>query len=507
MILKVLAVVFIIFFLILIHEFGHYIVAKRNGVKVHEFAIGFAPFVFTFKKFDTLFRLGILPLGGYVKLHGEDSSDSKIRKDKSSFASKTPWQKTKIICAGVFMNFLVFWVLFSINLMVGSDPLVLNQADFQKHINSPATTLYHGSYVKDAQDVNLIDTKIVESESISTFHDSMGPVHQTDKIDTLNLDFYPTVSLPVLEVVELQTQSPFLSDLVVGDRILKINNKIVFSDSHLNEMLNAEAYELKVLRGDEIFNISYSQNKLPKVVSQVLEGSVAEIAGVSSGFKLLSIEGIDDISQSNLPELVLNYIDESKQAALKYVFLNNTGQIEEISLTPSDAGAIGVYLTDSHVSSGLGLSYFFTSEDFSVLKKPVEQYPVHIAPFVALQKGFELSKLTAVSISKTFFKIFTRLEVSEEVGGPIQVFKTGYNFVSIGGTALLSFIAMISLTLAVVNILPIPALDGGRLLFVIIEAFRGKPLNPKYESVIHALGFILLLFLIVTISIFDIIRL
>lgn len=126
---------------------------------------------------------------------------------------------------------------------------------------------------------------------------------------------------------------------------------------------------------------------------------------------------------------------------------------------------------------------------------------------MALKKGYELSKLTAVSISKTFFKIFTSLEVSDEIGGPIQVFKTGYNFVSIGGTALMSFVAMISLTLAVVNILPIPALDGGRLLFVIIEAFRSKPIDPRFESAIHALGFLLLLFLIVTISIFDIIRL
>ena len=127
---KFLAVVLIVFFLILIHEFGHFIVARRNGVKVHEFAIGFAPFVLAKKMFGTVFKFGLLPLGGFVRLHGEDSSDSKMINDSSSFVSKTPWQKTKIICAGVFMNFLVFWVLMSINLIIGSDPLVLNQKDF-----------------------------------------------------------------------------------------------------------------------------------------------------------------------------------------------------------------------------------------------------------------------------------------------------------------------------------------------------------------------------------------
>src|SRR6056300_1173336 len=107
MIFKVLFVFFIVYFLIFIHEFGHYLAAKRNGVKVEEFSIGFPPRLVSFKKGETKFSFALLPLGGYVKLHGDvaDSNDTKIVKSKS-FAYKTPWQKIKILLAGVAMNFL-----------------------------------------------------------------------------------------------------------------------------------------------------------------------------------------------------------------------------------------------------------------------------------------------------------------------------------------------------------------------------------------------------------------
>ena len=500
MILKVLAVIFIVFFLILIHEFGHYIVAKRNGVKVHEFAIGFAPFVFSFSKFDTLFKIGLLPLGGYVKLHGEDTSDKKLAQDPQSFASKTPWQKTKIICAGVFMNFLVFWVLLTSNLIVGSEPMVLNQEDFQRHINSEQTVLYHAS--------NLLESETNKDlVTISSFENTNGPKETLSSLSSVDVDSYPKVSLPVLNVLDVYNQSSLFGEVEKGDKIIKVSDQIVFTHSQLSELLNSEVYSLDVLRNGEVFKLSLSQNPKLHIVSQVVENSPAFDAGVEPGFRLVAIEGLDDISVENLSQKVLDLLKQYNKDYLLYSFLDSDSNIVELELRPSSSGTVGMYLSQAQNSSGLGLSYAFDREEFSVIQKPIEKYSWHIAPLVALSQGFELSKLTAVSISQTFFKIFTSLEVSDQVGGPIQVFKTGYSFVNIGGTALIGFIAMISLTLAVVNILPIPALDGGRLLFVVIEAFRGKPLDPRFESALHALGFFMLLFLIIIISFFDIIRL
>ena len=514
MFIKFIAVLFIVFFLILIHEFGHFIVARRNGVKVHEFAIGFAPFVFTKKMFGTLFKFGLMPLGGFVKLHGEDSSNPSHVNDNTSFVSKTPWQKTKIICAGVFMNFLVFWVLFTINLIVGSDPLILNQSDFQNQINQKEVILYHGSYVKNAADSNLIGSKVFEGESISTFYNPMGPIESTTNLSSLDVDLYPSVSLPVLNVYKTYDGSVFGSMLKTNDLILKVNNKIVFSKGDLDNLVSTNDFiNLQVLRTNNsgsrsVINI---QNQTPinngLYVSSIVDDSVAFKAGVKEGMVLVSIEGVDSVFSDSLASDVKSILDEKRVDSLNYTFLNPDFTRSVIKLSPDTNGSVGMYLQNLNTNTNLGFDYFFDSQNFSVIQKPVVKFAWYKAPFIALSQGFDVAILSAKSIVSTFASIFISFEVSEQVGGPIQVFKTGFDFVEIGGTALMGFIAMISLTLAVVNILPIPALDGGRLLFVIIEAFRGKPLNPKYESIIHGIGFLLLLSLIFIISIFDIIRL
>jgi regulator of sigma E protease len=500
---KFLAVLLIVFFLILIHEFGHFIVARRNGVKVHEFAIGFAPFVFTKKMFGTVFKFGLLPLGGFVRLHGEDSQDSKMLKDKTSFVSKTPWQKTKIICAGVVMNFLVFWVLLTINLIVGSDPLVLNQNDFQSLINSPQTTLTYGQVVESSTNKILEGAKFYKDESLTTFVNEQGPKEFTENMTIPEYSLYPQVSLPTMKILNATKDSHFIK----GDSVLSINDKIVFSDQTLyDEIKSATDLNFKILRDG---NTLYHSTILPvksSVVTEVVEGSPAQIADVLPGFELMSIESIAVTDTSNLPNLVLDELAKVSKESLTYTFLVD-GNETDIDIFPNENGTIGIYLQPINYSFDLGIDYTFDTQKFSVVNKPVQKYVWYVAPIKALEIGKDVAILSAKSIVGTFISIFSSFTVSDEIGGPIKVFQTGYEFVGIGGTALLSFIAMISLTLAVVNILPIPALDGGRLLFVIVEAFRARPLNPKYEAVIHGIGFIILLLLIIIISIFDIIRL
>ncbi len=500
--LKVLAVIFIVFFLILIHEFGHYIVAKRNGVKVHDFAIGFAPFIYSKRKFGTLFKFGLLPLGGFVRLHGEDSSDSTLLNDQTSFVSKTPWQKTKIICAGVLMNFLVFWILITINLIVGSDPLVLNQQDFQSLINSPQTTLTYGEVVKTSSDKDLVDSVIYKDESITTFENINGPKEFTENMIVPDYTLYPKVSLPTMSVV-----SSNFAPMKSGDLILSVNDKIVFSDQDFYTLKSEEStLFFEVLRGSNLEMVEYNLPVRSSVVSQVVAGSPADKALLPVGSELVSINSKKITNAENIPALALEELSSSNESFLTYTFLVD-GVMKTYQITPDENGAIGVYLQPVYKSAGLDFDYTFTMSDFSLVNKPIEKYSWYVAPFKALQIGSDVAVLSAKSIVGTFAGIFSSFTVSEQVGGPIKVFQTGYEFVGIGGTALLSFIAMISLTLAVVNILPFPALDGGRLLFVIIEAFRARPLNPKYEALIHGIGFIILLFLIIIISIFDIIRL
>lgn len=500
--LKFLAVIFIVFFLILIHEFGHFIVARRNGVKVHEFAIGFAPFVLAKKMFGTVFKFGLLPLGGFVRLHGEDSTDSKLLKDSTSFVSKTPWQKTKIICAGVLMNFLVFWILMTINLIVGSDPLVLNHNDFQNLINSPQTSLTYGSVVKSSSDSDLVGASVFKDQTITRFDNTNGPKEFSENVNIPDYKLYPKVTLPVMNVISSDNNL-----LLKGDRILSVNDKIVFSDDDFYSLQKSESVlNFKVLREGNIEFVTFELPSKSSIVSSVVANSPAELAGVKIGSEFISINSKDVTSLNNLPAFVLQELASVGGDTLEYTF-SIDGKTESFQIKPDKQGAIGVYLQPVNKSSGLNLDYSFSMDDFSVIKKPVQQYSWYIAPFKSLEIGTSVAVLSAKSIVGTFASIFTSFTVSDEIGGPIKVFQTGYEFVGIGGTALISFIAMISLTLAVVNILPIPALDGGRLLFVIVEAFRARPLNPKYEALIHGIGFIILLLLIIIISIFDIIRL
>jgi len=506
--INILGVLLIIFFLILIHEFGHYIVAKRNGVKVHEFAIGFGPTFCRFKKYGTLFKLGILPLGGYVKLHGEDSLDPKLRKDKASFASKTPWQKTKIICAGVFMNFLVFWVLYSISLVVGTQPLILNYDEFKEQINSPSTIVYHGSYVKNSQEQELEGTKVLKDQTLTSFVDINGPVQQLESISNLDYELFPSLSLPVVKLLDIGPKSSLFGRLEPGDTIVKVNDKIVFSkEEFMNLLSSSKLLNLQVLKSTGLETLTFEPNQAQLYVSKVQPNSLAQQAGVMSGWTLNSIEGLDSLEETDLAIQVVQSLATTGKDSLKYSFLNQRQELVELELTPTQSGTIGVYLSETFSVPNLDMNLVFEDSSFSLINSAKQQYSFLQAPWVALSRGYEVAQLSAVAISNTFVSIFTRLEVSEEVGGPIQVFNTGKEFVAVGGTALLNFVALISLTLAVVNILPIPALDGGRLLFIIIEAFRAKALNPKYESAIHALGFVLLLLMIFVISIFDIIRL
>lgn len=138
------ALVFIIIFsvLVLVHEWGHFTMARRAGIKVEEFGIGLPPRAKALAKDKegTVYSLNWIPFGGYVRLFGEDSSDPKILKDPKSFASKSILQRTSVIVAGVVMNFFLAWVLITIGFMVGMKPFLVTQDDIAKGIESGLIT-------------------------------------------------------------------------------------------------------------------------------------------------------------------------------------------------------------------------------------------------------------------------------------------------------------------------------------------------------------------------------
>lgn len=361
--------------LIFVHELGHFLTARRNGVKAEEFGFGFPPRIFGFvfddftKKFrlvkgnqvvespHTVYSLNWIPLGGFVRIKGEDR-ESATANDPDSFVNKSAWVRFKILVAGVVMNFLLAWALFSVVLMLG-------------------------------------------------FPEQIDP----------------------------------------------------------NERSQYQNTEIQIL--------------------QVQAGTPAEAIGLRAGDVL---KKLDNTRVTNL-EQVAPYIAERK------------GQ--SISVTVERGGETlvlqGVPRTDAPAGEGaLGISFSETA---------IVQYGF----FEAIWKGAEQTYLKTVEIFSVLgtmiASLFTGAKVEMDIAGPVGIVYLTKQMSELGLAYLLYFAAILSINLGIINALPIPALDGGRILFVLIEKLKGSPVSQKVEGYVHGVGFVLLLLLMAWVTLYDILRL
>lgn len=350
----------IIFFLILsllvfVHELGHFLVAKKNGVKVEEFGFGLPPRIFGFKKGETTYSINLLPIGGFVKLYGEEyyENDKEVSKDlkKRAFVYKSPLQKASILLAGVFGNFLLGWVLIS--------------------------------YLFTQGIPTLADKVIVEKVQ----------------------DNSPAATVGIKE-----------KDIIYA---LKANGK---------------TYNIKT--SEDLINLTkkYTEKKVEVLVER------------------------------NTEKKSFTLIPRQKP--------------------PAGQGSIGVVIT-------------------SFVEK---KYAWYQAPFYGLKEAFSITSKIVSELFKIVSQLVTFQKPTVDVAGPIAIAKFTGQAVKFGTNATLEFIALLSLNLAVINILPFPALDGGRLVFVIYEAITRKRPNKNFERYLNLIGFVILISLAILISIRDIIK-
>jgi regulator of sigma E protease len=385
----------VLFVLILVHEWGHFIVAKKTGMRVDEFGIGFPPKLFGIKKGGTEYTLNALPIGGFVRIYGEDSLresarldadlsehsegeipssgqsryeknaedasiDAETGKDISgSFTSKSKWAQSAVLIAGVTMNVLLAWVLFAFVFIVG------------------------------------VPTAVEEKDAKDTAE---------------------------LVVVSVLAKSP--ADLV----FIPVGAKIVsYTTAEENEALTPSAFKAYGTQGGvRPMDITYSVGGTEKTIS------VTPVKGLI----------VDDIEKPAIG-VALALVDTVKKPVLTAFY---------------DA-TVTTYQSLIAIATGLG----------SLL--------VDIA-----QRDADLS----------------------QVAGPIGIVGLVGDAAEFGFASLLLFTAMISLNLAVINMLPFPALDGGRLVMVGLEAVLKRPLNPVWVARVNAFGFILLIGLMVVVSYSDI---
>ncbi|PWB38960.1 MAG: RIP metalloprotease RseP [Parcubacteria group bacterium] len=352
MITTIIAFVIILGVLVLVHEYGHFISARKLGVDVEEFGVGFPPRLWSYKRNGIIYSLNLIPIGGFVKIRGENGEDE----DPRSFASQPTWRKSIIISAGVIMNLLLAIVL-------------------------------------------------------------------------LTVVFYAGIP------------------------------QILSRDTDLNQVKNHEV-----------------------IIADVVSGSPANLVGIAVGDRVLEISGQKIVQADQVNKLV----EQSVSTGVIVKVVRNR-VIKEYSvvgkvLEPGSLPRIGIGVADTGV--------------------------VHYNILESIGQGFaatyQMSGMILEALYNLVKNLITRGQLDAGLSGPVGVAVITGQIVRLGFIHVLQFMAILSINLGILNILPFPALDGGRLLFIIIEKLRGKKNNAAVEGWIHNSGFILLIFLLIFITFRDI---
>ena len=426
MIVTILLFVAVLGFLVVMHELGHFTVAKLAKVRVLEFGVGLPPRVFGFTRGGTLYSLNLLPIGGFVRMLGEEDPSAP-----DSFAAKPAWQRLAILAAGPAMNAVL--------------PVVLLTAVFMLPQSVPVTDVAVTGVAPDSPA-------------------AQGGVLPGDVVRTA-------------DGRRVRTSGDLVTAINV--RLGADTRWIVERGGRLVELHIAEA-RVAPPPGQGAVGVSLADARLS--VEGVSSGSPAARSGLQAGDFILGVGGQRILSEENLRDALAAASDAPQDAPATVTALRG-GEVVTLELPP-DAGAL---------------------DGLSVESKPEERQS--LGPIAALGAGLgRIGDILLLVRNETSRWIAGAASI--EVAGPIGIAQITGDVARIGINPLITWTALLSLNLAVVNLLPIPALDGGRIAFVLVELARGgRRLAPSKERFVHAVGFALLIGLIVAVSVNDIRRL
>lgn len=535
------AVVFVLVFslLILVHEFGHFIVAKRSGIKIEEFGIGLPPRIWGKRKKGTIYSINWIPFGGFVRMLGEDTADRRLVKRKDSFVAQPMRVRFKVIIAGVLMNFVLAWILLTTGLTVGMQPLIL-PGDILSAVNSGVITLQEGVKIKDVTenslassiglksgdliysvDRQMVDSSLLDKVLVQPLDKTLGIVRNgkvrdykiseellkkadwNDSTD-FGLKFDDFGPFPRVKIYNLPKDSDaYRYGLRPGDIILSINDLQIYNISDYESLIRGlSSAKFEVYHGGlrENIVVEFKQSH-QLIISEVLSDSPAQKAGVLPNDIILSVNGKNQLSAEEL----IKYTAENSNKKIAYR-INRGGKEMFFTITPKD-GKVGILLSELiNYAKQSGISLYNTDVLSSIKSIEEEKYPVYQAAYKSIVEGYRLSKATATMFVDFVANLISMGKLSENVAGPVGIYQMTHVLVQEGFIPVLRFVAILSLSLGVINVLPLPALDGGRLLFIFIELVVGRRVNYKWEAAIHTLGYLLILLLILIVTYNDILR-
>ncbi|TVY10622.1 RIP metalloprotease RseP [Paenibacillus cremeus] len=413
MLQNVFQIVLLFFVLVTIHEWGHFYFAKRAGILVREFAIGFGPKLLSFVRGETRYTLRLLPIGGFVRMAGEDPEIVQIN----------PGQR---IAVTLNKNEVTHIYLNEFDGRVGAIEGVVEQIDLEQDL-----------FVRMDVD-GVIERFDVHPQAM------MVSKEKETQIAPLDRQF---------------------GSKTIGQRALSI-----FAGPLMNFIL---AFVLFVT----VIFVAGVPDKVK--IQDTLAGSAAQKAGLQAGDIILNVDG-EQIGADRGKLTTL--IKQSVNKPMIWIVERNKEQLRKEVTPIEQEGTIRVGVTLMAQTRQASIGEAFTG-------------------------GWTSLTSASMLILDGFGKLVTMQFKMEDLGGPVRIVEFTSEQASAGWTQYISWTAIMSLYLGLFNLLPIPALDGSRLVFLLLEALRGKPIDPNRESMVHFVGFAMLMLLMIAVTYNDILRL
>ena len=527
-------------FIIFIHELGHFYAAKRCGIKVNTFSLGFGPKLIGFQRDETEYRISLLPFGGYVQMEGENPNEQTGV--QGEFASASISNRAFVVAAGPAVNLLfgilVYWFVFATGINADSARLIggltgvslgekeaiqigwvaddgpgavggLMPGDTIVSINGDPIShwaMFQTRIFTSAnRPLDLVVERDGERKILSVIPDPEPSVR--GDIGIIRVSSRTETVVSHIEEGSLAAQT----GIQVGDQIESINGKKLHNVPYfgygvwqasedwriekyqalyqsINE--NQEALTLGIRRGDESLTL-----ELPvrwRVKASVQEDSIAQNAGIQDGDVLVTLNGTPVENATLYSELKTMTSQPIK------VGLMRDGSLKKVTLAAEIQGSEE---TDTEVALfGLAWQTTLSGMEFAAQTTPLPNYNF----FTGFGKGVEATWLTFTTVGRTLQQLVGGEVSPKHLAGPIGIANaTSRMFDRVGFGSVLFFIGFISINLCIVNLLPIPIADGGQLLFFAVEKIRGRPMPRRAQDIVQQVCIVLLIALFLYITWFD----
>jgi regulator of sigma E protease len=435
--------------LISFHEFGHFWVARKTGVKVLRFSVGFGKVLWSHQKTPaaTEYVLSAIPLGGYVKMVDEREGEVKQEDLPFAFNRQALWVRTAIVAAGPVFNLMLAIILFWAVLVLGETGMrpVLGEVKL-------GTLAATAGFVEGEEIISVND------KATKTWTEAMSV------LITSAMEGEPHIKVKVKNLADEQT-----------DRVLDLTE----NDSQDSEQLYGH------------LGFRPWSPKLKPIIDKVLPDSAAFAADLKKDDLIISADGIPI---SDWMQWV-DYVKKRPDTAIRLI-IDRQGMQLTLSITPKSVQS------GPETEGKIGASVAMPE---NLLKTMMVEYS--LPPLEAIPVAFKTTYDYSIMTLKMMGKMLIGKASVKNLSGPISIAQIAGESANMGLVYFIKFMALVSVSLGVLNLLPIPVLDGGHLMFFGIEAIKGTPVSEKVQIFFQQIGMALLLLLMVTAMVVDVQRL